>query len=126
MRIAAVAAPPDLRPVDAATDGAPSVAAVLADIAARVRHIEQVLELVPVLLAAHGDPTHLSVENTARVLGVSVRTIRRRIAAGDLVLETIPGTRTTGIPVTAIYSRWTPLHLSRESLMRERKRIARK
>src|SRR4051812_24699580 len=63
------------------------------DMHRRVCRIEQLLELLPLLLAQVTDPTHLSIEGAARALGVSTKTIRRRISAGTLHLETIPETR---------------------------------
>lgn len=98
---------------------------LLSDIATRVRRIERVLELVPILLAAHGDPTHVSVPDAARVLGVSQRTIRRKIARGELTLDVIADGRKTGIAVEQLYEAWIPLRLSKQSFQREKERLAR-
>jgi excisionase family DNA binding protein len=109
--------------VDTLTGSGDPVAVVLTELLDRVRHIERVLDLVPILLAAHGDPTHLAVPDAARALGVSVRTIRRKIAHGELHLERVADGRKTGIPIDEIYARWTPLHVSRKSVQREKARI---
>jgi hypothetical protein len=111
-----------LRAVDTATGSDDPVAVVLTELLDRVRHIERVLDLVPILLAAHGDPTHLAVPDAARALVVSVRTIRRKIARGELTLERVADGRKTGIPIEQIYDRWTPLHVSRKSMERENAR----
>jgi len=58
------------------------------------------------------------------VLGVSTKTIRRRIESGTLTLETIPGTRKTGVRVDEIYDGvWVPLALSRRLLDEERREL---
>jgi excisionase family DNA binding protein len=115
----------DCRPrgVDTATGSDDPVTVVLTELLDRVRHIERVLDLVPILLAAHGDPTHLAVPDAARALGVSVRTIRRKIARGELTLERVADGRKTGIPIEQIYARWIPLHVSRKSMVREKGRL---
>ena len=124
------AAPVDqasLRIVESTTQpGAASTDAVVAwqvirDLYRRLDRIEQLLRILPILVAQTADPTHLSVEGAARVLGVSTKTIRRRIASGTLTLETIPGTRKTGVRVDEIYDgAWVPLALSRKLLDKER------
>lgn len=73
---------------------------------------------------ARGLWTHTSVEGAARVLGVSMKTIRRRIVSGTLTLETITGTRRTGIPVDQLCDRaWMPLALSRKLFDEERREL---
>jgi excisionase family DNA binding protein len=104
--------------VDASIRPSESNDNTIAEVLARVRHIERVLELVPVLLAAHGDPTHLAVPDAARALKVSVRTVRRKIARGELTLERVADGRKTGIPIEQVYERWTPLGTSRQSMQR--------
>lgn len=91
----------------------------LSDIHRRLCRIEQLLELVPLLLAQVVDPTHLSIEGAARALHVSTKTIRRRIAAGTLTLEVIPGTRTSGIPIEQLFGEWIDLRTSRKAFERE-------
>ena len=94
---------------------------VIHDLYRRLDRIEQMLRILPILVAQTADPTHLSVEGAARVLGVSTKTIRRRITSGTLTLETIAGTRRTGIPVDQLYDgAWVPLALSRKLLDEER------
>jgi hypothetical protein len=97
---------------------------VLHDLNRRLDRIEQMLRILPILVAQIADPTHLSVEGAARVLGVSTKTIRRRITSGTLTLETIAGTRRTGIPVDQLYDgAWVPLALSRRLLDEERREL---
>ncbi|HEX2059396.1 MAG TPA: hypothetical protein VHK90_01515 [Thermoanaerobaculia bacterium] len=119
-----------LRIVESSTQpGAASTDAVVAwqvvhDLYRRLNRIEQLLRILPILVAQTADPTHLSVEGAARVLGVSTKTIRRRIASGTLTLETIPGTRKTGVRVDEIYDgAWVPLALSRQLLEDEQREL---
>jgi hypothetical protein len=92
-------APGEAVPADAA-----GAAWMLPDLHRRVVRIEELLRLLPIILAAAGvDCTHVSCEAAARALGVSVKSVRRRIAAGSLTLETIPGTRKTGIRIEQVY-----------------------
>lgn len=100
---------------DAAGAGVMSI-----DVNRRLRRIEQLLELLPLLLAQVTDPTHLSIESAARALSVSTKTIRRRISAGSLHLETITGTRRSGIAVDELFNQWVDLRTSRRALARER------
>lgn len=90
------------------------------DMHRRICRIEQLLELLPLLLAQITDPTHLSVEAAARALGVSTKTIRRRISAGTLGLHTIAGTRRSGIAIDELFSQWVDLRTARRAFERER------
>jgi hypothetical protein len=89
------------------------------DIHRRLCRIEQLLELVPLLLAQVVDPTHLPVDAAARALRVSAKTIRRRIAEGTLTLEVIPGTRVSGVPISQLYDEWIDIRTSRRAYERE-------
>jgi hypothetical protein len=110
-------APCEPAPADAA-----GAAWMLPDLHRRVVRIEELLRLLPIILAAAGvDSTHLSVEASARALGTSVKSVRRKIATGFLTLETIPGTRKTGIRIEQVYDGWwVPLSLSRRLIEDER------
>ena len=109
---------------NAASTDAVVTSQVIRDLYRRLDRIEQMLRILPVLVAQTADPTHLSVEGAARVLGVSTKTIRRRIESGTLTLETIPGTRKTGVRVDEIYDgAWVPLTLSRRLLDEERREL---
>lgn len=115
----------DLRIVEAAPDeqaathaGRASILEI--DMHRRICRIEQLLELLPLLLAQVTDPTHLSIEGAARALGVSTKTIRRRISAGSLHLETIPETRRSGIAIDELFNQWIDLRTSRRAFERER------
>ena len=111
-------------PVDAASADAADAAWMLPDIHRRLCRIEQLLRIVPVLVAQIADPTHLSVEGAARVLGVSVKTIRRRIASGTLTLEVVPGSRRAGVPIDEVYDgRWMPIAVSRKLFEDERREL---
>ena len=112
----------ELPPGKAAPAEAMGTAWILRDLHRRVGRIEELLRLLPIILAAAGvDSTHLSVEASARALGVSVKTVRRRIAVGSLTLETIPGTRKTGIRIEQVYDGWwVPIELSRRLIEDER------
>jgi len=86
----------------------------------RLDRIEDFLRRVlPVLLANVGDPTHVTVRHAAELLGVSEKTIRRRIAAGTLHLHVIPGTRKSGVPIEELYSGWISLACAKAALQRE-------
>ena len=108
----------------AASTDAAATSQVLRDLYGRLDRIEQLLRILPILIAQSADPNHLSIEGAARVLGVSTKTIRRRITSGTLTLETIVGTRRTGIPVEQVYAGvWVPLALSRKLLDEERREL---
>lgn len=98
--------------------------AAIEEIGRRLARVEQLLELVPVLVAAHGDPTHVSVSDAARILRVSVRTIRRKIARGELRLDVVADGRKTGIAIEQLYEQWIPLGVSKQSYEREKRRLA--
>jgi hypothetical protein len=113
-----------LRIVESAPfQGAPTDAAgatwMLPDIHRRLCRVEQILELVPLLLAQVVDPTHLSIEAAGRALHVSPKTIRRKIASGALTLEVIPGTRLSGVPIMQLYAEWIDLRTARKAFERE-------
>jgi predicted DNA-binding transcriptional regulator YafY len=115
--------PVDLRNVDAVGPGARSgdPARLLHDLRDHVLQLEKLMRIVILLVAQNADPTHLSIEAAARALGVSTKTIRRRIAAGSLTLETIPGSRRCGIRIDEIYDGWwVPLALARKLVEEER------
>ena len=98
-----------------------TISAAAAQSDARLRRIEELLELLPLLLAMAGvDPTHVPIEVAAIALGVSVPTIRRKIRKGDLRLDVIAGTKTSGIPLEDLYGLWIPLRIARAALARER------
>lgn len=99
-----------------------SLIPLVEDISRRLANVEQLLELLPILIAAHGDPTHVSVPDAARILGVSQRTIRRKIARGQLRLDVVADGRKTGIPVEQIHSAWIPLAISKQSYEREKRK----
>jgi hypothetical protein len=109
----------------AASTDAVVASQVVRDLYGRLDRIEQMLRILPILVAQTADPTHLSIEGAARVLGVATKTIRRRIESGTLTLETIPSTRRTGIPVEQVYAgAWVPLTLARKLLDEERRELA--
>lgn len=86
----------------------------IATVGRDVTHQREFNSVLIAVVAQHGDPTHLTVDAAARVKSVSRGTIRRRIASGEYTLETIPGTRQTGIPIEQIYSGWMPLRKARQ------------
>ena len=53
----------------------------------RIARIEQLLELLPILLVAQVDPTHVSIDSAAKIIGVGTKTIRRRIRDRKLRLD---------------------------------------
>lgn len=99
--------------------------AALDEVSRRLTSVERLLELLPILVSAHGDPTHVSVPDAARILGVSMRTIRRKIASGQLRLDVVADGRKTGIPIEQVCGAWIPLAVSKQSFEREKKRLAR-
>lgn len=113
----------DLRIVDGAdsTTLSGDPARLLHQVHDRITELEKLMRVVILLVAQSADPTHLSIEAAARALGVSTKTIRRRIAAGSLTLETIPGSRRCGIRIDEIYDGWwVPLALARKLVEGER------
>ena len=113
----------DLRIVDGADSATQSgdPARLLHKVHERITELEKLMRVVILLVAQSADPTHLSIEAAARALGVSTKTIRRRIAAGSLTLETIPGSRRCGIRIDEIYDGWwVPLALARKLVEEER------
>jgi hypothetical protein len=107
------------RPDERALADAAGAAWMAADVHRRLCRIEQILELVPLLLAQVVDPTHLSIDAAARALHISQKTIRRKIASGALTLEVIPGTRISGVPIMQLYSEWVDIRTSRQAFDRE-------
>jgi hypothetical protein len=83
------------------------------------RH-DEFAAVVVALVAQHGDPTHVTVDRAAALRGESVKTIRRRIAAGELTLEVITGSRQSGIPIEQIYARWIPIRAARMAMQKAR------
>jgi hypothetical protein len=62
---------------------------------------------------------HFTVDETAIAWGVSVRTIQRKIRAGELTLELIPGTHVNGIPADQVFGRWIDVRVARATRRRE-------
>ena len=92
----------------------------LADVARRLTRIEELMKILPILLAGAGvDPTHVSISTAAQILGVSVPTIRRKIRQGRLQLEVIPGTKVSGIAISSVYEQWIPIRVARAAHTRE-------
>ena len=92
----------------------------------RIARIEQLLELLPILLVAQVDPTHVSIDSAAKIVGVSTKTIRRRIKARKLRLDVYVGTRRTGIPIEQVVDGWLDLRVARAALARERASLEKK
>ena len=92
----------------------------LASLNQRIARIEQLLELLPILLVAQVDPTHVSIDSAAKIVGVSTKTIRRRIRDRKLRLDAYDGTRRTGIPIDQVVDGWLDLRVARAALARER------
>ncbi|HKR66079.1 MAG TPA: hypothetical protein VJZ00_20270 [Thermoanaerobaculia bacterium] len=92
----------------------------------RIARIEQLLELLPILLVAQTDPTHVSIDSAAKIFGVGTKTIRRRIQARKLRLDVYVGTRRTGIPIEQVVDGWLDLRVARAALARERASLEKK
>lgn len=92
----------------------------LASLNQRIARIEQLLELLPILLVAQVDPTHVSIDSAAKIVGVGTKTIRRRIRDRKLRLDLYVGTRRTGIPIEQVVDGWLDLRVARAALARER------
>lgn len=96
----------------------------LASLNQRMARIEQLLELLPILLIAQVDPTHLSIDSAAKIVGVSTKTIRRRIKGRRLRLDVYVGTRHTGVPIEQVVDGWLDLRVARAALASPRTRFA--
>ncbi|MEO8380682.1 MAG: hypothetical protein ABI779_13535 [Acidobacteriota bacterium] len=120
--------PRDLRTVELEhATGDETVAALLRTILAKIERLERCFVFVPLLIAQTGRWTsHLTVDMAAVALGVSVKTIRRRIRENKLVLETISGTRIAGIPIDQLFRDWLPIDLARRIAEDELRELARK
>lgn len=92
----------------------------LASLNQRIARIQQLLELLPILLVAQVDPTHVSIDSAAKIVGVGTKTIRRRIRDRKLRLDVYVGTRRTGIPIEQVVDGWLDLRVARAALARER------
>lgn len=92
----------------------------LAEIRSEIRRLRELFEIIPLLLSHVTDVTHVSVPRAAELLGVSQKTIRRRIAAGLLSLDVVPGTRKSGVPLDQLYAGWISLARCKAALQRER------
>lgn len=66
------------------------------------------------MLRRHTDPSHLSVEEVARIEGVSEKTVRNRISSRRYTLEVVPGTRRCGVPVDQVFNRWIDIEVARQ------------
>lgn len=98
----------------------------LASLNQRIARIEQLLELLPILLVAQVDPTHVSIDSAAKIVGVSTKTIRRRIRDRKLRLDAYVGTRRTGVPIEQVVEGWLDLRVARAALARERASLEKK
>lgn len=88
----------------------------------QLQRIETMLRVFTIVVAQTADPTHISIEGAAHALGVSVKTIRRRIASGALTLEVIPGSRKSGIRIDEVYDGWwVPIAVARRLLEEEKR-----
>jgi hypothetical protein len=116
----------DLRSVEPEpASGNENAAALLRLILVNVERLAQLFSLVPLLIAQTGRCTsHLTVEMAALALGVSTKTIRRRIREKKLVLETIPGTRVSGIRIDQLFRDWLPIELARRIAEDELREVA--
>jgi hypothetical protein len=116
----------DLRAVEPEhASGEESTAALLGLVLAKVERLAQLFSFVPLLIAQTGRCTsHLTVDMAALALGVSGKTIRRKIREKKLVLETIPGTRITGIRIDQLFRDWLPLELARRIAEDELRELA--
>jgi plasmid maintenance system antidote protein VapI len=92
----------------------------LTDINKRITRIEKILELLPILLVAQLNPTHVSIDGAAKILGVSTQTIRRRVRNRQLTLEVLVGTKKTGIRIEQLAEGWLDLRVAKAALARER------
>ena len=97
----------------------------LTDINKRITRIENLLELLPILLVAQAHPTHVSIDGAAKILGLSTKTIRRRIKSRQLTLEVLVGTRKTGIRIEQLAEGWLDVRIAKAALARERAELAR-
>lgn len=105
----------DLRIVEAEqAAGDERMVALLQVMLSKVERLERLFAFVPLLIAQTGRCTsHLTVDMAALALGVSGKTIRRRIREKKLVLETIPGTRVSGVRIDQLFRGWLPIELAR-------------
>lgn len=85
-----------------------------------LEEIREERRLAAILIDRITDPTHLTIEELARYWDVSEVQIRRKINAGQLTLEVIPGTRRSGIPVREVRGRWIPIQKARRAAALER------
>jgi hypothetical protein len=75
--------------------------------------VRDVSNLTKLMMSRQTDVTHVTVSEAATFMSVTTKTIRNRIAAGQLTLEAIPGTRKSGIPVRELSSGWLPIRDTR-------------
>lgn len=61
------------------------------------------------------DTTHLTFDEAARFLGVSVALIRKMRRDGRLNMETIPGTKKSGFRIEELRAKWMPLQLAKRA-----------
>jgi hypothetical protein len=102
------------------------MAALLQIVLSKVERLERLFAFVPLLIAQTGRCTsHLTVDMAALALGVSGKTIRRRIREKKLVLETIPGTRVSGIRIDQLFRDWLPVDVARRIADDELRNLAR-
>jgi len=80
----------------------------------------QLVDVLITLVGRVSDPTHVTVEEAARLKNCSVKTIRRKIRRGDYTLEQVSGTRLFGIPIVEIYADWIDVRAARTARERQR------
>ncbi len=116
----------DLRIVESErAPGDERLTALLHVMLVKVERLERLFAFVPLLIAQTGRCTsHLTVDMAALALGVSDKTIRRKIREKKLVLETIPGTRISGIRIDQLFRDWLPIELARRIAEDELRELA--
>jgi len=92
------------------------MAAIERQLAASTRQQAEMNAIVILLMRRWGDPTHFSIEDTARITNVSTKTVRRKIRSGEYRLELKPGTRFKGIPVEQVFGGWLSVTAARTAV----------
>jgi DNA-directed RNA polymerase specialized sigma24 family protein len=95
-------------------------ASTLEEVRALSKNVHELTRAAVTLLSRLTDITHFTVPEAARFLDVSEATVRSRIKRGMLRLESIPGTRRSGIPLGQLSSGWMPTVIARELAEKER------
>lgn len=85
--------------------------------------VQTVIAALQVLLARVVDPTHITVAEASRVLGICQKTVRRRYAKHLKSYNGMPK-KNHSIPIEVVFGNWLPLKVALATIERMRREEA--